>query len=75
MLEKSSVAASLIGIASMYEYVEGQTPPTAKQKQPQQQDQVKDIVGTVVGVSTSMLLLMAKLALQRYSFLAPDQIV
>jgi hypothetical protein len=58
MLEKSSVfmmvllvAASLIGIASMYEYVEGQTPPTAKQKQPQQQGQkVKDIVGTVVGV-------------------------
>jgi hypothetical protein len=60
----------------MYEYVEGQTPPTAKQKQPQQQDQkVKDIVGTVMGVSTSMLLLMAKLVLQRYSFLAPDQIV
>jgi hypothetical protein len=76
MLEKSSVAVSLIGIASMYEYVEGQTPPTAKQKQPQQQDQkVKDIVGTVMGVSTSMLLLMAKLVLQRYSFLAPDQIV
>jgi hypothetical protein len=31
--------------------VEGQTPPAAKQKQPQQQGQkVKDIVGTVVGV-------------------------
>jgi hypothetical protein len=30
--------------------VEGQTPPAAKQKQPQQQGQkVKDIVGTVVG--------------------------
>ena len=32
--------------------MEGQTPPAAKQKQPQQQGQkVKDIVGTVVGVA------------------------
>jgi hypothetical protein len=40
MLEKSLVsmmvllvAASLIGIASMHQYVEGQTPPAVKQKQ------------------------------------------
>jgi hypothetical protein len=47
MLEKSSVfmmvllvvTASLIGIASMYQYVEGQTPLAVKQKQPQQQGQ------------------------------------
>jgi hypothetical protein len=46
------VAASLIGIDSIYQYVEGQGPPAAKQKQlPQQQAQkVKDIVGTVIGV-------------------------
>jgi hypothetical protein len=59
MLGKSSlfmmvllVAASLIGIDSIYQYVEGQGPPAAKQKQlPQQQAQkVKDIVGTVIGV-------------------------
>jgi hypothetical protein len=59
MLGKSSlfmmvllVAASLIGIDSIYQYVEGQGLPAAKQKQlPQQQAQkVKDIVGTVIGV-------------------------
>jgi hypothetical protein len=59
MLEKSSVlmmvllvAASLIGIASMYEYVEGQTPPPAATPQPQQQAQkFKFVTGSVSRVT------------------------
>ena len=42
------VAASLIGISSIHQYVEGQTPPAAKQKQPQQQAKLKDIVGVAI---------------------------
>ena len=41
------VAASLIGISSIYQYIEGQGPPGAKQ-QPQQQAKVKDIVGVAI---------------------------
>jgi hypothetical protein len=35
----------LIGISSIYQCIEGQGPPAGKQKQPQQQAKVKDIVG------------------------------
>jgi hypothetical protein len=42
------VAASLIGISSIYQYIEGQGPPAAKQKQPRQQVKVKDIVDVAI---------------------------
>jgi hypothetical protein len=56
MLEKTSVsmmvllvASSLIGIAGIYQYEEGQVPPTAtSQPQPRQQAKVKDIVGVAI---------------------------
>jgi hypothetical protein len=56
MLGKTSVSmmvllvveASLIGISVIYQYIEGQGPPGAKQKQPQQQAKVKDIVGVAI---------------------------
>jgi hypothetical protein len=42
------VAASLVGISGVYQYVKGQGPPAAKQKQPPQQANVKDIVGVAI---------------------------
>jgi hypothetical protein len=59
MLEKTSVsmmvllvAASLIGISSMHQYVEGQTPPPAATPQPQQQAQkFKFVTGSVSRVT------------------------
>lgn len=44
------LAASLVEISGIYQYVEGQgPPPVAKQKQPQQQGQkVKDVVPPAV---------------------------
>jgi hypothetical protein len=45
------VAASLIGISSVHQYVEGQTPPPAATPQPQQQAQkTKHVAGNVLGV-------------------------
>jgi len=65
MLEKTSVsmmvllvASSLVGIASMYQYVEGQAPPSAKQKQPQQPVQkaiyVTGMVNRVINYASSV---------------------
>jgi hypothetical protein len=59
MLEKTSVsmmvllaAASLIGISSIHQYVEGQTPPPAATPQPQQQAQkFKFVTGSVSRVT------------------------
>src|SRR5215212_6002976 len=59
MLEKTSVsimvllvAASMIGISSMHQYVEGQTPPPAATPQPQQQAQkFKFVTGSVSRVT------------------------
>jgi hypothetical protein len=59
MLEKTSVsmmvllvAASLIGISSMHQYVKGQTPPPAATPQPQQQAQkFKFVTGSVSRVT------------------------
>jgi hypothetical protein len=43
------VAASLIGISSIYQYENGQVPPTAtSQPQPRQQAKVKEIVGVAI---------------------------
>jgi hypothetical protein len=47
------VAASLIGISSIYQYIEGQTPPPAATPQPQQlPTKFVDIKGQVLSVVT-----------------------
>ena len=44
------VAASLIGISSIHQYVEGQAPPPAATPQPQRTVQTVQLEGRVVGV-------------------------